>query len=477
MCNGLLLRNVYFHNMRLFLFVAALSIATMRLLGEKPENKTSGDFVYRKNKSGLEVSLVNALPGSTILQSQTSLIVPDAIDGLPVTVIGNMQCRTATNITIPNTATNISAGAFAGCSNLISFTIPQGTTTIERGTFFLCKKLTSLNVPEGVISIGDSALEHCISLTNIILPSTLKTIGKLAFADCRGLKDIRLPDSLTCIGNTAFSKCTNLPGLTFPPNLRSIGANAFQFCGGLTNIDVQGSATSIGQGAFYLCTNLVSVTVSNALTTIQDKAFYKCTKLTNLTIPNGITKIDKGAFLLCTDLHVKALSSLIAPDNLAKFRDDQRTADVINRCVYTLAFAEEQSANPETIIDLAMKSNGISETPFGGFLKWGLLDNLRLAKEFGLTTPEGMVALREGKSAFITKGEYKGEAALAHTVIPKEFAPELANNIINLELGPSKLNTHKGEKVDKRQFTFARELHEAKIITDNELQSLEDSVK
>ena len=187
--------------------------------------------------------------------------------------------------------------------------------------------------------------------------------------------------------------------------------------------------------------------------------------------------IEKGAFLLCTDLHVKALSLLIAPDNLAKSRDDQRTADVINRCVYTLAFAEEQSANPETIIDLAMKSNGISETPFGGFLKWGLLDNLRLAKEFGLTTPEGMAALREGKSAFITKGEYTGEAALAHTVIPKEFAPELANNIINLELGPSKLNTHKGEKVDKRQFTFARELHEAKIITDNELQSLEDSVK
>ena len=477
MCNGLLLSNVYFHRMRLILFVAALSIATMHLLAERSETKTSGDFVYKKNKSGAEVSLVNALPGSSILQSQTSLIVPDTIDGLPVTVIGSMQSRTATNITIPNTATNISAGAFAGCSNLISFNIPQGTTTIERSTFSGCKKLTSLNVPEGVISIGDSALEHCISLTNITLPSTLRTIGNSAFADCRGLKDIRLPESLTNIGNTAFSKCTNLAAVTLPPQLRQVGDNAFQFCGSLTNVNVQGSTTTIGQSAFYICSNLVSVTISDPLTNIESKAFYKCTKLTNLTIPNGVTKIEKGAFSLCTELHVKALSSLLDANNLDNSRRDQGTASVLNRCIYTLVFAEEQSANPETIIDLAMKSNGISETPFGGFLKWGLLENLKLAKQLGLTTPEGMAALRAGKSAFITKGEYRGQTAVAHTVIPKEFAPQLENNIINLELGPSKLNTHKGERVDKRQLTFARELYEAKMITDNELKSLEGSVK
>jgi hypothetical protein len=213
------------------------------------------------------------------------------------------------------------------------------------------------------------------------------------------------------------------------------------------------------------------------MTTIQDKAFYKCTKLTNLTIPKGITMIEKGAFLLCTDLHVKALSLLIAPDNLAKSRDDQRTADVINRCVYTLAFAEEQSANPETIIDLAIKSNGISETPFGGFLKWVLLENLRLAREFGLTTPEAMAALRAGESAIITKGEYTGQTAVAHTVIPKEFAPELENNIINLELGPSKQTAHKSGFIDKRQITFARELYQTKMITDAQLKALEDSAK
>jgi len=85
--------------------------------------------------------------------------------------------------------------------------------------------------------------------------------------------------------------------------------------------------------------------------------------------------------------------------------------------------------------------------------------------------------LRAGKSAIITKGKYTGQTAIALTVIPKEFAPQLENNIINLELGPSKLNTHKGERVDKRQLTFARELYEAKMITDNELKSLEGSVK
>ena len=476
MC-GLLLSNVYFHKMRFLLCIVALGIATMPLLGEKPENKISDDFIFTKYKAGAKVSLLNSVPGQTIVPSQNSYTIPDTIDGLPVTVIGKMQSCNATNITIPRTATVISAGAFAGCSNLISFIIPPGTKTIERSTFYGCKNLASLDVPDGVTSIGDYALEACISLTNITFPSTLRTIGSSAFADCKTLKNIRLPDSLTSIGNTAFSKCTSLSAVTFPSGLRCIGTNAFQFCGGLTNIDIQGSQTSISHGAFYLCTNLVSVTISSVMTTIQDKAFYKCTKLTNLTIPKGITMIEKGAFLLCTDLHVKALSLLIAPDNLAKSRDDQRTADVINRCVYTLAFAEEQSANPETIIDLAIKSNGISETPFGGFLKWGLLENLRLAREFGLTTPEAMAALRAGESAIITKGEYTGQTAVAHTVIPKVFAPELENNIINLELGPSKQKAHKSGFIDKRQITFARELYQTKMITDAQLKALEDSAK
>ena len=55
-----------------------------------------------------------------------------------------------------------------------------------------------------------------------------------------------------------------------------------------------------------------------------------------------------------------------------------------------------------------------------------MIENLRLAKEYGILTPEGMAELRRGKSATITKGEYAGQEAEADHVIPVAVCPEPA---------------------------------------------------
>ena len=72
-----------------------------------------------------------------------------------------------------------------------------------------------------------------------------------------------------------------------------------------------------------------------------------------------------------------------------------------------------------------------------------MIENLRLAKELGLLTPEGMAELMRGKSATITKGEYAGQEAEADHVIPAAVCPELRNQVMNLELLPAKLNRSK----------------------------------
>jgi len=65
----------------------------------------------------------------------------------------------------------------------------------------------------------------------------------------------------------------------------------------------------------------------------------------------------------------------------------------LQRCVYWLAYAEGQGEKPEAVLDESARLNKTEGTPYAGFVRWGLLENLRIAKELGLLTPEGMAML------------------------------------------------------------------------------------
>ena len=77
-----------------------------------------------------------------------------------------------------------------------------------------------------------------------------------------------------------------------------------------------------------------------------------------------------------------------------------------------------------------------------------------------------MAGLRRGKSATITRGEYAGQEAEADHTIPRAVCPELQNQVMNLELMPASLNRSKSEKITDRARVFAKELYDAKLLTD-----------
>jgi len=172
---------------------------------------------------------------------------------------------------------------------------------------------------------------------------------------------------------------------------------------------------------------------------------------------------------------VKAIASLTDPKKLATLKGEREGNPRLQKCVYWLAYAEEQGEKPEAVLDASAKLNKTDGTPYAGFLSWGLLENLKIAKELGLLTPEGMAELKQGKSAIITKGQYSGQKAEPECVIPVALCPELQNQVMNLELLPASLMRAKSGKVTDRAKVFAKELYEAKLLSEEGWKKVQGS--
>ena len=222
-----------------------------------------------------------------------------------VKVIGNnafSECRSLTNINIPNSVTNIGDGAFAGCKLLTKIDIPDSVTNIGDKAFLRCTLLIKINIPDSVTNIGDKVFGYCTLLTKINIPDSVTNIGDWTFSRCTFLTKINIPDSVTNIGNHAFHDCKSLTSIKIPNSVTNIGDHAFYHCESLTKINIPNSVTNIGDEAFSWCNSLTSIKIPNSVTNIGDHAFYHCESLTKINIPNSVTNIGDEAFSLCGSL-------------------------------------------------------------------------------------------------------------------------------------------------------------------------------
>jgi len=199
-----------------------------------------------------------------------AVTIPDTINGLPVTSIGDY--------------------AFSFCSSLTSVIIPNSVTSIAESAFVDCGSLSAIEV---------DALNSAYSSVDGVLFNKSQT----ALIQCPTGKagSYTIPNSVTSIGNGAFSYCQILTSVTIPNSVIIIGKQAFDRCG-LTSVTIPNSVTTIGGGAFNYCTRLSNVTIGNSVTTIGNGALYYCTSLASVTIPNSVTRIGDGVFQGCERL-------------------------------------------------------------------------------------------------------------------------------------------------------------------------------
>lgn len=96
------------------------------------------------------------LTGSYIVKEGTRLIINEAFAG-----------SNLTDITIPNTVTDIGVGAFQ-YSALTSIIIPNGVTKIWAGAFHHCTSLKSVTLPNSITQIQRDAFRDCTTLTTVV---------------------------------------------------------------------------------------------------------------------------------------------------------------------------------------------------------------------------------------------------------------------------------------------------------------------
>lgn len=245
----------------------------------------------------------------------TEIVIPEEIDGISVTAIGNsaFQGRSdLTSVTIPESVKSIGVWSFAGCSRLTSITIPKVVTSLVY-CFPGCSSLTSIKIPEGVTTIGDMTFDGCSSLEDITIPESVREFGDYAFRGTPWLEnqtadwvvvnnilirykgtesEITFPDEVTGMAGGAFAQNETIVKVTIPAKVTNVPDFTFSKCTALENVIFEEGVTSIGFDVFDCCSNLISIQIPVTVTSIGDYAigydsFKKAEKLPTIYCEEG----------------------------------------------------------------------------------------------------------------------------------------------------------------------------------------------
>lgn len=206
------------------------------------------------------------------LGESTSLIIPESIDGHPVT--------------------EIAASAFDH-ANLEFIDIPPSVTTIGDRAFIGTPWLDRMTDEYPVLVINDILIDGQKATGVVTIPNGVQRIPRFAFEGA-SITSVILPDSVTNISDHAFYNST-LSSIVLSSNLLYIGEGAFENSL-LLEISIPNSVTLIDQNAFK-DSLLQSITFEEGSTLDAIGTFaFSHTHLESIIIPISVRVIQNLAF-------------------------------------------------------------------------------------------------------------------------------------------------------------------------------------
>ena len=266
----------------LILIINTTLLFEFKVISAKAE--TNGEFEYKVKDDGT-IEILG------YIGNNTTLYIPNTINGIEVTSIGN--------------------SAFYHDTYITKVIIADGVKYFEPCAFECCYSLKSITIPDSVTDIGNLCFSQCYDLTYAKLPNNLKEIPYCAFRACEKLKEINLPTDLEIIGWQAFDGCRSLQSINLPPTVSYIAPYGFRSCESLIEIKIPEGVKNISKSSFDNCYKLEKVELPKTLEFIESEAFYGCNNLKNINFPSELKEIKSGAFTRCS-----SLINIIFPEKL-----------------------------------------------------------------------------------------------------------------------------------------------------------------
>ena len=280
-----------------------------------------------------------------------SLTVPETLNGIPVTAIGDKafsQCYYLTDVTLPEGITHIGDFAFEDCTDIETLTIPGTVTSMGCNPFIgttirlqLAARNTALEQQGAFLLDRETKRLICCQSSpegteeapaTLAIPTGTREIGDYAFSRSDAAQVV-LPAGVTKIGRCAFQRCLDLVSVTLPEGVEEIGDHAFQRCSKLEEVNLPDSVTHLGRNPFAGSPVTLSLSASHpALELREDVLIEKSTgKLLSFPcigsepayeIPGDIREIGEFAFAYCKDLFTLTIPANVEIAENAFYRNE-----------------------------------------------------------------------------------------------------------------------------------------------------------
>ena len=253
----------------------------------KKGGKTT-DKIFKYSEHGGEIIITGLKKGV----SDTSIVIPETIDGMPVVEIRPraFEYTSIADIKIGENIRVIGNDAFYLCKKLSSVTWNRKCDVIPAYCFAGCSNLTQFDFSD--IKKVDRAAFYESGLKEVCLSEDTEVVSRWAFYECKKLSSVIWNCKCDVIPAYCFVGCSNLTQFDFT-NIKRIETRAFRGSG-LTSVTLN-KETAVEQCCFVQCNDLKKVEWLSDQN-IEGDIFEECKNIKEIFISDKVKNIEVSAF-------------------------------------------------------------------------------------------------------------------------------------------------------------------------------------